>query len=191
MKRRSIVLAATLLGAVAGGQLLTACAPLIVGTVGGAAMVAADRRSAGTVVDDQGIELKVRSAASRYSDLHLSVTSYNGVVLLSGEAPSQAVIDELVNYARTTPRVRKVENELIVAMPAGLGSRTDDTVITSKVKARMVEANKFAPIHVKVVTERSVVYLFGLVTQEEAQAATEIAASTSGVTRVVRLFEYV
>lgn len=188
---RPLFILATIVALAGTGSLVTGCAPLLVGSVGGAALVAADRRSAGTVFDDQAIELKIRSASMRYSDLHLSVTSYNGVVLLSGEAPNQAVIDDLVNYARTTPRVRKVENEMVVGPTAGIGSRTDDTIITTKVKARFADARKFAPNHVKVVTERNVVYLFGLVTREEAEAATDIAAGTSGVARVVRLFEYV
>jgi len=193
MNLRSLALAVAATAAIAGtGPLVTGCAPLVVGAIGTGALVAADRRSTGAVVDDEGIELKVRNASLRYgSDLHLSVTSYNGVVLLSGEAPSQDVINDLVNFARTTARVRKVENEMTVGPVASLGSRSNDTLITSKVKARFVEANRFAPVHVKVVTERGVVYLFGLVSRDEAQAATEIAAATSGVQRVVRLFEYV
>jgi osmotically-inducible protein OsmY len=87
--------------------------------------------------------------------------------------------------------VRKVENELTVGPVSSVGSRTNDSYITSKVKARFVEANKFAPNHVKVVTERQVVYLLGLVRRDEADTAAQIAATTSGVVRVVKLFEYI
>ncbi|MCC7486961.1 MAG: BON domain-containing protein [Burkholderiales bacterium] len=169
------------------------CAPLIVG--GAAAtgvMVAEDRRTVGTMTEDQGIETK---AASRITDsvkgdIHLNVTSYNRAVLLSGEVPSAAVKEQAGRIARAVENVRAVYNELAVGPVTPLSSRANDSVTTSKVKGRFVDAQKFNPIHVKVVTENGVVYLLGMVKRQEAADATEITRTTSGVTRVVRLFEY-
>jgi len=172
--------------------LLSACAPLIIaGAVGGAALVATDRRSTGAQVDDTSIETKVGGTlVSRYGErVHITTTSYNGNVLLSGEAPDAAIVADAVALARGTDRVRNVYNEVAVAPNADLAARTNDSYTTSKVKARFVEANKFSATHVKVVTERGVVYLMGIVSRAEADAAAQIASTTSGVTRVVRLFE--
>ncbi|HMA30554.1 MAG TPA: BON domain-containing protein [Casimicrobiaceae bacterium] len=174
--------------------LLAGCAPVLVaGAVGGAALVATDRRSAGAQVDDSSIELKIaNNIGAGFGDrVHVNVTSYNGIVLLTGEVPTQDTMNSIVEIARTTPKVRTVDNELLVGPASNLESRTDDTYITAKVKSRFVEANKFSATYVKVVTERQVVYLMGLVTHAEADAATQIAATTSGVARVVKLFQYI
>ena len=183
---RTLALAA-LVGAVAG------CVPvMIAGAAGGAAMVATDRRTAGAQVDDEAIELKIVTRANElYGDrIHLNVTSFNGVVLLTGEVPDQGAWASLGNLAKGTEKVRVVHNELVVAPPSELGSRSNDAFITSKVKARMLEAAKFPPNAVKVVTERGVVYLMGIVSRAEGQAAGEVAATTEGVQRVVKVFEY-
>lgn len=172
--------------------MLTACAPVIVaGAAVGGALVATDRRSTGAQVDDQSIEIKLTTElGTRYGDrIHLNVTSYNGIVLLTGEAPDSAILDDISKFARATDRVRAVHNEMVVGPTTDLSARTNDSYITSKVKTRFVEANKFSATHVKVVTERSVVYLMGIVSKAEADAAAQIAATTSGVTRVVKLFE--
>ena len=174
--------------------LLVGCVPLLVaGAVGGTALVAADRRSVGAQADDEAIELKIgNNIGTGYGDrVHANVTSYNGIVLLSGEVPSAELVKSIGEIARSTAKVRTVHDELTAAQVSSVGSRTNDSYITSKVKARFVEANKFAPNHVKVVTERQVVYLMGLVRREEADTATQIAATTSGVVRVVKLFEYI
>ncbi|MFO1280985.1 MAG: BON domain-containing protein [Burkholderiales bacterium] len=170
---------------------LTGCAPVIVAGAAGAALVATDRRSAGAQLDDTTIETKLAASyASTWGDrAHVSVTSYNGVVLLSGEVPDQAAWAEAGSRAKATDRVRAVHNELAVGPSTDLATRTNDTYITSKVKTRFVEANRFSATHVKVVTERGTVFLMGLVSRQEADAAGEIAATTSGVARVVRLFE--
>lgn len=172
---------------------LAGCVPvMIAGAAGGAAMVATDRRTAGAQVDDEAIELKIVTRANElYGDrIHLNVTSFNGVVLLTGEAPDQGAWASLGNLAKGTEKVRVVHNELVVAPPSELGSRSNDTYITSKVKTRMIEAAKFPPNAVKVVTERGVVYLMGIVSRAEGQAAGETAATTEGVQRVVKVFEY-
>jgi osmotically-inducible protein OsmY len=193
MKLRAIALSVGLLSAcVATGSLLSGCVPLVVGgAVAGGALFVADRRSAGSQVDDEAIELKIsNNARTNYNNLHLNVTSYNGIVLLSGEVPDQAAKDGIASIARGTDRVRSVQNDLVVAPPSSLGDRSNDTLITSKVKARFVEANEFHANQVKVVTERGVVYLMGIVNRQEADAAARLASQTSGVVRVVRLFEY-
>jgi osmotically-inducible protein OsmY len=175
-------------------MLLTGCVPLLVaGAVGGTALVASDRRSVGAQADDEAIELKVaNNIGTGYGDrVHVNVTSYDGIVLLTGEVPTQDLVKSIGDIARSTAKVRKVENEVTVGPVSSVGSRTNDSYITSKVKARFVEANKFAPNHVKVVTERQVVYLLGLVRRDEADTAAQIAATTSGVVRVVKLFEYI
>ena len=177
---------------VLGAPLINACVPaVVVGAAAGGALVATDRRSAGAQLDDQSIELKIATElGTRYGDrIHLNVTSYNGIVLLTGEAPDQATRDAIASYARGVDRVRAVHDEMVVGPTTDLSARTNDSYITSKVKTRFVEANKFSATHVKVVTERSVVYLMGIVSRSEADAAAQIAATTSGVARVVKLFE--
>jgi osmotically-inducible protein OsmY len=189
-RTRSFALVATIMAAAIA---LSACVPAVIAVgAGSAAMVAADPRTTGTQVDDEGIEIKVADQArTQYGDkIHLNVTSYNGVVLLTGEVPDQGAWASVGAIAKNTPKVRSVQNELVVAPPSELGNRTNDTYITSKVKARMVEANKFPPNAVKVVTERGVVYLMGTVTRPQGAAAGEIAATTEGVLRVVKVFEY-
>ena len=173
--------------------LLAGCVPvLIAGAAGGAAMVATDRRSAGAQVDDESIELKIATqASSQFGErIHLNVTSYNGIVLLTGEVPDQAALASVGSLAKNTEKVRSVHNEMVVGPNSDFSARSNDTYITSKVKTRMLEANKFPPNVVKVVTERSVVYLMGIVSKEEGDAAAEIAATTAGVARVVKFFQY-
>lgn len=192
MKRRTLL--AVFATVIAGSTLLAGCAPILVaGAVGGTALVATDRRSAGAQLDDESIELKIANnvGAGFGNQVHINVTSYNGIVLLTGEVPTQDTLNSIVEIARKTPKVRTVHNELLVGPVSSIGSRSNDSYITAKVKSRFVEANKFAATHVKVVTERQVVYLMGLVTHAEGEAAGQIASSTSGVTRVVKVFEYI
>ena len=179
--------------AAAALTILSACVPAIIAVgAGGTALVATDRRTTGTQVDDEGIELKiVNQADAQYRDrIHLNVTSYNGIVLLTGEVPDAAAKTSIGNFAKSTPKVRSVQNELVVAPSTEFGARTNDSYITSKVKARFVEAGRFPPNAVKVVTERGVVYLMGIVYKSEGDTAGEVAATTSGVVRVVKVFEY-
>ena len=191
MRKRLIFAAFALLSC--GSILLSGCVPLVIaGAAGGAALVVADRRSVGAQTDDEAIELKMaNNIGAGYGDrVHVNVTSYNGIVLLTGEVPTPDLKASVEQIARTTAKVRRVADEMTVGPVSSIGSRTNDSYITSKVKARFVEANKFAANLVKVVTERQVVYLMGLVSHAEADAAAQIAATTSGVVRVVKLFEY-
>jgi len=192
MKQRGLPI--LLLALAASAVPLSGCVPLVIGAAaGGTALVATDRRSVGAQADDEAIELKIADIRNdRYGDrVHVNVTSYNGVVLLTGEVPDEATRQALAEIARTTNRVRRTYDEMVVGVPSPLSERTNDTFITSKVKARFVEQNRFSATHVKVVTERGVVYLMGLVNRAEGDAAGQIAATTSGVVRVVKVFEYI
>ena len=188
----SALIGALLCGA-ASLPAITGCAPVVIAAgVGATAMVATNRRSAGAQVDDESIELKINTAVtSRYGEsVHVNVTSYNATVLLTGEVPDKAALDDIVKVAKTTERVRAVENFLVVGRNSDLSGRTNDSYITSKVKARFVESDKISTNDFKVVTERSVVYLMGIVTRSEGDTAAQIAATTSGVAKVVKVFEY-
>lgn len=173
--------------------LMHGCAPLVVGGVAaGGVMVAQDRRTVGTLTEDEGIELKASGRiGERYkSGAHVNVTSYNRMVLLTGEVPDAAAKTEVEQIARGVEHVRGVYNETVASGVSSYTARSNDSIITSKVKSRFLDAGKFNALHVKVVTESNVVYLLGLVKKQEADAATEIARTTSGVQKVVRIFEY-
>ncbi len=164
------------------------------GAATGAAM-AHDRRTAGTFVDDNLIELKAVGALQEDKELwnysHLNVTSYNNIVLLTGESPSEALRQRAAQTVANLQKVRKVHNEVVVAAPSSLVSRSGDTLITGKVKTALLNNKEIDATRVKVVTENGVVYLMGLVTQAEADTATEVARRVGGVQRVVRIFEYI
>jgi osmotically-inducible protein OsmY len=188
-------LAAALVTAIVVTLAAGGCAVVVVGaTVGAGTLVALDRRSASVVATDQQIEQKVvKAAGDRWATgtgVHLNVTSYDSKVLLTGEVPTAAIRDEIEKIAKSTPYVRGVTNELMVGPETLIGARTRDSYITSKVKARLVEAKRLDAKDVVVVTERGVVYLMGLVSPAQGDAAAEVAASTSDVVRVVKLFEY-
>lgn len=189
-------LVATLLAAgtiAVAGPLLGGCVPVVVaGAAGGAALVATDRRTAGAQVDDESIELKITNEANTIfgEKAHINVTSYNGMVLLTGEVPDSAAVTRMGAVAKATEKVKSVQNELVVAPPTDLSQRTNDTYITSNVKSRLIQANRFPPNAVKVVTECGVVYLMGIVNRPEGDIAGETAATTAGVIKVVKVFEY-
>jgi osmotically-inducible protein OsmY len=184
---------ATVLLVLSASVLTTGCFPLVVGGAAGGAAMIADRRQPDILATDQRIEWTMSQEIEGHlgARVHINVTSYNRQVLLTGEVTTPEGKAEIDNIAKRVHDVRKVFNEVQVGMPSPMNNRSNDTYITSQVKARMVSAQKFNPIHVKVVTEAKIVYLLGLVTQQEADEATEIARNTSGVQRVVRLFEYV
>lgn len=172
------------------------CVPLVATGVGvGAgtgALMSEDRRSTGIFIEDEAIELKTSRRITQQlgGNVHINVTSFNQNVLLTGEAPNEATQSEIEKLALSIDNVRKVFNEITIAENSTLSSRTNDSIITSKVKGRFVSERKFRVNYVKVVTENSVVYLLGLVTREEGEDASQIASTTSGVTRVVKVFEY-
>ena len=177
----------------AASMLLSGCVPIVIGAaVAGTALVVADRRSVGAQADDEAIELKIQNnIGGTFGDrVHVNATSYNGIVLLTGEVPTAELKAQVEQIARTTPKVRRVDDELAVGAVTTIGARSNDSYITSKVKARLVETNKVPANLVKVVTERQIVYLMGILSHAEADAAAQIAATTSGVQRVVKVFEY-
>lgn len=182
-----------ILSLAAAGALLAGCAPLIVGGAAVTAVaVAEDRRSTGVFVDDENIEnralLKVKTRFG--GQVHVNITSYNRHVLVTGEAASDAVRKGVEEEVNAVPDIKRVFNEMAVGPQAGVLSISNDTRLTTVVKTRFLEANRFQSNHVKVVTEAGVVYLLGIVKRAEADAAAQLASTTSGVSRVVRLFEY-
>jgi osmotically-inducible protein OsmY len=184
MKRCLLVLALT--------GLLAGCGIAVLGGGAAAVGVMEDRRTSGTMFDDEGIERSVmRTLRERYGDnTHVNVTSFNRAVLLTGEVPDEARKAEIEKIALAIANVRGVTNELQLAGVSSLGARANDSFITSKIKARLLDSTKVNPVHVKVVTEAGVVYLLGLVTEQEANDAVEVARTTGGVRKVVKVFEY-
>lgn len=172
---------------------LAGCFPLMATGVGVGAMMIDDRRSSGAYIDDEVIENKILIKLSERLDAraHVNPTSFNRIVLLSGEVPTDEAKRIAEDVARGQANVRNVVNELVVGPYTAFSTRSNDTLITSKVKARFVDANKFSANHVKVVTENGVVFLMGMVKPQEAADASEIARHTGGVARVVKVFEYV
>jgi osmotically-inducible protein OsmY len=173
--------------------LLAGCFGAAVVGVGTGALMIADRRIAENYLADQGIEIR---AANRIGEnfgtkVHVSVTSYNRMVLLTGEAPDAATRAEVEKIVSSVQNVKSTVNEMLVGGASSLSGRSNDAYVTSKVKARFLDANKFSANHVKVVTEWGTAYLLGLVTQREADDAVEIARTTGGVQKVVRVFEII
>ena len=171
---------------------LQGCIEMAVVGAGTAVLSAVDRRTTGVQVDDEGIELRSTNRVSeRFGDkVHVNITSYNRSVLVTGEVPDAATKAEIAKLIQVVPSVRGVTTDLQVAGGASLTSRASDATITGKVKARLFDSGKLNPIHVKVITEASVVYLLGIVTEAEANEAVEIARTTGGVRKVVKVFDY-
>jgi osmotically-inducible protein OsmY len=173
---------------------LVGCVPMFaIGTAAGTgAYISEDRRTSGMFIEDEGIELKgARRIYQQFGDkLHINITSYNRMVLLTGEAPTETIKADIEKLIMGVDNVRKIFNEIAVAGNTSLASRSNDTLITSKVKTRFLTERKFQINHVKIVTENEVVYLLGVVTRQEADNAAQIASATSGVKKVVKVFEY-
>ncbi len=193
MKTASQNLFTTLLLAALLGAGLSACAPLVVGGVVVGSLMATDRRTAGTQVEDEGIELR---AASRLRDslgerAHVNVTSYNRQVLLTGEVPSAQDRLSAEQIVAKVENVRFIVNELGIMEKTSLTQRSSDSLITGKIKASMIDAKDIYANAFKVVTERGTTYLMGRVTQREANRATDLARGIDGVKKVVRVFEII
>lgn len=185
-------LLATLL-ALSGMNLLGGCAPVIVGGAATGSAVIADERTSGSFLDDEAIEVKATLAVAddkSLTDVHINVTSINGVVLLTGEAPTEAQRTKVLEHVRALPRVRRTVNEIRIAPPTSYGSRMSDTLITAKVKSKMIGDEKVNAINIKVVTEYGVVYLMGLTKKASGDYAAELVRQVDGVQKVVKLFEY-
>jgi osmotically-inducible protein OsmY len=171
------------------------CALLVaagVATVGTGVAVSQDRRTGGMLVEDQNIESKSnqRIRDKMGGNLHVNVVSFNRNVLLTGEVPSESARKEIEQIVKDVEHVRNVLNETAVGPVSSFASRSNDALMTSKVKGRFMDGGKFQINHVKVITEDSVVYLLGIVNTDEAGSAVDIARSTKGVRKVVKVFEY-
>lgn len=171
---------------------ITACVPIVVGGAAATGAMAADRRTSGIYVEDENIELKAvkKMETNLGEDAHVNVTSYNRNVLLTGEVPVAESKSKAENLVKEITNTRSITNEITVGPKSTIGSRSNDSYITSKVKTKFVTENKFPANYVKVVTENGIVYLLGIVTNKEADDAVEIARNTDGVTKVVKVFEY-
>lgn len=157
-----------------------------------------DRRTSEVLLLDERIEINAGIELNAHDGIrdrcHFNVTSYNGKVLITGEAPTPELRDQIVEIVRIIPGVKLVHNELTVADPSSLGSRSNDTLITTRVKSSLSEIRNlpgFDATRVKVVTENGVVYLMGLVHQNEGNIAAEVARREDGVKKVVKVFEYI
>ena len=180
-----------LLVAAALGASVAGCVPLVIGGAAIGGMIAVDRRTAGTQVEDEGIELRAvnRVNAEQGDRVHVNITSYNRQVLLTGEVPTAEIRQAIERSVANAGNVVSVVNDMAVQPSSSLAQRSTDTFITGKVRASLVDAKDISASAFKVVTERNVVYLMGLVTEREAARATSIARGVDGVRKVVRAFE--
>lgn len=188
--RKTLAWTALAIGTLTAAQ---GCIPVIVGGTGAAVAMATDRRSSGTYVEDEGIEWKASNRINeRLGDkVHVNATSFNRKLLLTGEAFNEASREEAGRIAAAVENVKEVVNDLRIAPTSTLSARGNDSYISSKVKARFVDQKDFRIQQVKVTTEAGTVFLMGLVTEKEGNAATEVARTTNGVQKVVRVFEYI
>ena len=190
MRTQSKILALLIVSA--STLLLQGCFPLAATGLGAAVMMVDDRRSTGVYVEDENIEWKARGRLlERFKDVHVNVTSFNLTVLVTGEVPSEQIKQDVGEAIRGIASVKNVVNELVVGGNTALTARANDGLVTTNVKTRFINNGRFSINHVKVVTESGTAFLMGIVTRDEADAATELARTTSGVSRVVKVFEYI
>lgn len=194
-KNRSALLRplALILAASTSVAALSGCGALLVGSAVVGTFAATDRRTVGTQVEDKNIVLKaVNRLSGRYGDKgHIAVNAYNRKVLLTGEVPSEAAKADAEAQARGIENVRAVVNELQVGLPSSLATRSNDTFITGKVKASLIDAKDIFANSFMVETQRGVVYLMGRVTEREGRRGASIAAGVTGVNKVVKVFDYI
>lgn len=174
--------------------MLPGCAAVVVGTAATSAVVAQDRRTAGTIVDDKSIQIKatqgIHEVAGDDPSVHVSAISYNNRVLLIGQAPSRKVRQDIEKSIKSISKIRQVHNEITLAEPTTMMQRSTDSWITTKIKGEMAVTKDLNPTRVKVVTENGIVYLMGIVTPTEEEITVDIARHTKGVQKVVKIFEY-
>lgn len=187
MRKLMILVVVALLPVLAG------CAAAVVGGAAAGAAIVADRRTTGIYAEDENIEWKISLAIRQKlgEKVHVNVTSFNRIVLLTGEALTEELRQEAEKIARGVENVREVRNEIVVGKLTTIGTWSEDSYMTTKVKANMLGNKDFNANNIKVVTENGVVYLMGMVTQKEGDAAAQVASNTSGVKKVVKVFEYI
>lgn len=175
---------------------LNGCAPLLVGGAAATTVVVAqDRRTAGAILNDERIEIRVKDFISKDAELHehtqVKATSYNGIVLLTGEVALPVMADRIVEFTRQETHVREVRNELLVAPQRDMAARRADIGLASRVRTRLFSDRDVKSNTVKITTYDGTVYLMGLITRAEAEQVVEATRGVSGVQRIVRMFEYV
>jgi osmotically-inducible protein OsmY len=174
--------------------LLSGCAAVVVGTAATSAVVAQDRRTTGTFIEDKSIQIKSIQAVQRIANddpkIHVSVICYNNRVLLVGQAPSRRVRSDIDAEVRRIEKVKQVHNEIQIKEPTNLKERSIDSWITTRIKSEMAVTKDINPTRVKVITEDGIVYLMGIIKPHEEDIAVEIARHTKGVNKVVKIFEY-
>ncbi len=198
LPRLNLATASLIAFVVAHAAVLQGCAPAaVIGTAYGASVIH-ERRSASTVLDDEMIEIKAKHLFFQTPEIEqasrISITSYNYWVLLTGQADSAEVSQQFADMVSRLPKVTKVYNEVQIGPPISLTQQSKDALITSRAKVAIgggLGIKGFDATRVKIVTEDAVVYLMGLVTREEAEAATEVVRRLPGVARVVKMFEYI
>jgi osmotically-inducible protein OsmY len=197
LRAKSTFRTAVLTMGICSGTLLlsSCCAPLLVSGAATSAVVAADRRTSGTIVDDKSTELKAFHALSNHKELwkkaHITAVSYNNVLLLVGQAPTEALKLEAEHAVENIPKVRTVYNEITIAEPISMKQRGHDTWISTQMKARLVSSKDIHPTQVKVITENSTLYLMGILTPSEEEEAVRLAQNIKGVNSIIKMFETV
>lgn len=187
---RALLLGAALAASI---PLLQGCFPIVAAGIGAGAVMIADRRTSGAYVDDESIELKASNLMRQHFGAlnHINITSYNRNVLLTGEVQNENVREQAQRLVTGIANVRAVINELIIGPASPMSARGNDALITSNIKTRFLGNGRFAANHIKVVTEANAVFLLGLVTRAEGDEAAEIARTSKGVSKVIKVFEYI
>lgn len=172
---------------------LTGCAPIAAGGAVTGAVITNDKRTAGTVLEDQNVENKASNILAADGQIaaqaHINVTSFNLKVLVTGEAPTAELKQRIAEYVSRIAKVQHVYDEVRVASPSGSAARANDTLLTTKVKTKLVSIRDISALDIKVVTENKVVYLMGLLDTATGDAVAEAVASVGGIDKVVKLFE--
>ena len=192
MQKLKLTLAAAAL--IAALPLLQGCVPAVIGAGAAAGvMTAHDRRSTGAQADDEGLEWKAAQQIPEndQANAHVNFTAFNRRLLITGEVPSEEAQNAIGERVGKLEGVKEVFNETVVGAASSLSSRTNDSYVTSKVKARLVDEKTLSANHIKVVTEAGIVYLMGIVTEREGKVAVAVTRTTAGVRKVVNLTEVI
>ena len=192
MQKLKLTLAAAAL--ITALPLLQGCVPAVIGAGAAAGvMTAHDRRSTGAQADDEGLEWKAaQQIPENYqANAHVNFTAFNRRLLITGEVPSEEAQNAIGERVGKLEGVKEVFNETVVGAASSLSSRTNDSYVTSKVKARLVDEKTLSANHIKVVTEAGIVYLMGIVTEREGKVAVAVTRTTAGVRKVVNLTEVI
>lgn len=187
MFKRSLIVLGTVV-------LLQGCAAAVVAGTASAVTAANDRRTIGSQIDDNNIEIKASIALSEIERLekfaNISAVSVNGIVLLVGQVPNEEMRNEAQRTIEGVSGIRKIHNQIRIGSNIGITTQTHDSWLTSKVKAQLLTAKDISSNNIKVVTENAEVFLMGLVSDSESTQAVNIARNVSGVERVIKVFEY-